>query len=558
MNAHLNTDRLIPYAKDHDRLQLALLYLEVKCKRHKEVGDRLKTLRKDEETIRKSFEKISKLREAKIKQYILEHHPANYIDSTGQLVFPDIESQMTQSKEEPGESHDQQAEIKHILMMEQSKGNDLNAVLESIKRFEDEQEMLDKCAAQKEAILKLIEVLHSTVFDGDTPAFPHEDQIEVYVQIARAALKVEQDKLDNPHQDDGLFELDEMAQLALDALNKVSGVVGGVCVRLDRERPWVPIIFLLKEFWKFKILDLCKTAAQRCQAWKEGIDNHFSEHPDTALPLCARTMIPQIDPYELVVICARVASGNSSAGDATHRITTLLRNANKARSEIRQVNTYTQLMKHQAATNVRKAKTILELRRRQLAAARTQILNHVVDPENCPLEQPAEELPDYPEQIAIHGLSESHPMVSYLLAESETRPVEIYAEYTARSQLNLIRRTAHPPVLLPSWYQPPTYNELDNPELLRRHYQRDVPPIEEDTPPEYSEEPEYRGMIHTGLRERTSIVQEELHKIVSTARQQLGLTPQVLHVQHNAMATFMGMLERLGIPVILLGPGVRF
>ncbi|KAG8702745.1 hypothetical protein FRC11_011221, partial [Ceratobasidium sp. 423] len=533
MNAHLNTDRLIPYAKDHDRLQLALLYLEAKCNRHKEVGDRLKILRKDEEATRKSLEKISKLREAKIKQYLHEHHPAEYIDSTGQLVFPDIEGQTTQSKEEPGESHDQGPGMEHIFLMERSDAHALNAILGMIKRFEDEQEILNKYVAQKEVILKLIDELHSTAFDGDTPEFPHEDRFEGLVQVAKIAFKSEQAALDKLHREDGLVELDETAHLALNALKEISVVVDEVCGGLDRERPSVPDIFLLKEFWQFKILDLCETAAQRCQAWKEGIDNHFSEHPDTILSLRARTMIPQIDPKELI----EVASGDSSAEDATHRIAALLSDANQARSEIQEANTITELMKDHAAKNVRKAKTILELRRRQLTAARTQILDHVVDPENCPLEQRADELPDYPEQIVIHGLSESHPTVSRLLAESETYSVEAYVNDIANSRLNRVRRTTHLPILLTRRYRPPRYDELDDPELLRRHYQHDVPPIEEDTTPEYSEEPKYEGMIQTKPSEFGPIVRQELHKIVSTARQQLGLRSQVQIDQLDEMAT---------------------
>ncbi|KAG8729179.1 hypothetical protein FRC11_009349 [Ceratobasidium sp. 423] len=553
MNAHLKTDRFIPYAKDHDRLQLALLYLEDECNRYENAVARLEILRQDEENIRKSLENISNLKEAKIKEYIHERHPAKYIDSTGQLDFPDIESQTTQSKEEPGESHDQGME--HIFIMERCEVKALDAILKRIKYFEEEQEILREYVAQREEIVKLIEELHSTAFDGDTPEFPHEDQLEARAQVARIVLKDEQAALDKLHREDGLVELAKiahMAHLALNALNEISVVVDEVCRRLDRERALAPGLFLLEEFLKFKIPDRCKTAVQRCQAWKEGIDNHFSEHPDTILSPRARTMIPQIDPKELV----EVASMDSSAEDATHRIAALLSDAKQARREVRVAITTTELMKGQAAKNVRKAKTILELRRRELAAARTQILDHVVDPENCPLEQRAEELPDYPEQIAIHGLSESHPLVSRLLAESETYSVENYVNDIVHSRLYRIRRTTHPPVLLTSRYQPPTYDELDDPELLTRHYQRDVPPIDGDTTPEDSEEPVYEGMIRMEPSKLSSIVQEELDKTVSTARQQLSQKDNITSTE--MVRALMDALEGSDMPLIMPGPGARF
>ncbi|KAG8727029.1 hypothetical protein FRC11_014033 [Ceratobasidium sp. 423] len=373
--------------------------------------------------------------------------------------------------------------------MERCEVKALDDILKRIKYFEDEQEMLSKYVAQSEEIVKLIEELHSIAFDGVTPEYPHEDRLEARAQEAEIAFKDEQAALDKLHREAGLVELAETAHLALNALNEVSVVVDEVRGGLDRKRPLAPGIFPRKGFCKLKISYLCKTAAQRCQAWKEGIDNHFSEHPDTILSPRARTMIPQIDSKELVEIFSRAASMDSSAEDATHRIAALLSNAKQARSEIRAANTTTELMKGQAAKNVRKAKTTLELRRRQLSEARTQILDYVFDPEKCPLEQHAKELPDYPEQIAIHGLSESHPLVSRL--------AEAYVNDIAHSLLNRARSTTRPPVLLTSRYQPPTYGG--------------------DTTPGDSEEPVYARMIHTEPSELSSIEQGELDKIVSTA-----------------------------------------
>ncbi|KDN37089.1 hypothetical protein RSAG8_10364, partial [Rhizoctonia solani AG-8 WAC10335] len=201
---------------------------------------------------------------------------------------------------------------------------------------------------------------------------------------------------------------------------------------------------------------------------------------------------------------------------------------------------------------------MLEVRRRQLAAARSQILDHVIDPEKCPLEQRAEQLPDYPEQLSIHGLSRSHPLVSRLLAESETYSVDAYVNDIVRSRLNRARRTTHPPVLLPARFQPPTYDELDDPELLRRHYQREVPPVEGATP-EYSAKPNYGENIQTDTSEIGPTIQGELEELVSNAREQLGLKSKAQRDQFNEMiGTVIGMMEGSGINLIMPGPGARF
>ncbi|CAE6506134.1 unnamed protein product [Rhizoctonia solani] len=556
MSTHPNLNRLIPYAKDHDRLQLALLYLEVECNRYKYAVDRLKSLREAEETIQKHLQTISQIRDVKIMQYIQERHPAKYIDSSGQVVIPDFESQPAQNKEEPGGWHDEETEF--VFSMEQTEVNALKIILDRIAYFEAEKKSLSECVAQREEILKLIEELHSTAFDGETPEFPHEDQLEALVQLAEIALKGEQAGLDKLRREDGLAELGEIAHSALTALNEISVLVEEVCGRLDRERPLAPAIFLLKEFWKFKIPDRCKTVAQRYQAWKEGIDNHFSKHPDTILSPLAQTMLPQVDYKELMEIFSRVASMDSSVQEANYQIAVLLSDSSLARGEIRAVINATELMKSRAEKDLRKAKTVLELRHRQLAAARTQILDHVVDPEKCPLQQRAEELPDYPEEIALHGLSESHPSVSCLLTDSETYSVEAYVNDIAHSRLNRARRTTHPPVLLSGRYQPPGYDELKDPERLRRRYQRDVPAIDGDTP-EYSKEPDYEGVIQTEPRELSPIMEEELDELVSRAREQLGLRSRAQLEQLNEMArTVMGLLESSGIPFIMAGPEIRF
>ncbi|KAH7333721.1 hypothetical protein B0J17DRAFT_721608 [Rhizoctonia solani] len=536
-------DLFLPYAKDHDRLQLALLYIEAECNRYKETGTQLKKLRTNVEIIQQSLEKLSRIREATIKQYIHEHHPAKYIDSNGQAVDLDPDSQMPKSKEEFKARCDR--EMERVFSMERCELKALAFVQTKIERIEEQQKWLDELVIQKENILKLIEELHATAFDGDTPEFPHEDQLEALVEVAEVALKGSK-----PYSTSSIKMMDD--------LDDVSAQVHMIYAKLNCERPISPGIFLLKEFWKLKIHDRCKTVAQRFQAWKEGVDKHFSEHPDTILSPRAQSKLPKFEPKELLELLSEAASSRALSQHTEGQNVELLIDAYQARGEVRAAASAIQLMKEHAEKSVAKANTMLKLRRRQLSAARSQILDHVVDPDKCPLEQRGEELPDYPEQIVIHGLSQSHPLVSHLLTESETYSVEAQVNDVVNSRLSRARRTTHPPILESARYQPPMYNELEDPELVRGRYERDVPPMEGDTP-EYTEEPDYEGYIQTETSEVSPIVRGELAELVSTARAQLGLKSKSQRDQFNDMLrTVMGILEGSGIPLIMPGPGVRF
>ncbi|CAE6451674.1 unnamed protein product [Rhizoctonia solani] len=525
-----NPDRLIPFAKDHDRLQLALLYIEAESERHKETEVALEALRIDEETIRQCLEKYSKIRETKIKRYIHEHHPAKYIDSTGRPAGPSTDNELADDQNRAKTKGWRDQEMERAFEMERSDMNTLTVIMKRIQEIEDERRRLSERAAQKEGISKLIEELHATAFDGATPEFPHEDQLEALVEVAKIALKGEQAVLDKLHEENGLVELDQLAHSAQGALYDIFEAGNEMRRNFNRERPIVLTIFITKEFLKLAIINRCKTAAQRCQAWKEGTDNHFSQHPDTLLSPRAQAGIPQHNHKELLSIFFRAVPPAS--------VTAVHHQVHQARNEIQTAINATKRMKGQAEISVTKAKTMLELRRRQLAAARSQILDHVIDPEKCPLEQRAEQLPDYPEQLSIH--------------------VNAYVNDIVRSRLNRARRTTHPPVLLPARFQPPTYDELDDPELLRRHYQREVPPVEGATP-EYSAKPNYGENIQTDTSEIGPTIQGELEELVSNAREQLGLKSKAQRDQFNEMiGTVIGMMEGSGINLIMPGPGARF
>ncbi|CCO34019.1 hypothetical protein BN14_08111 [Rhizoctonia solani AG-1 IB] len=332
--------------------------------------------------------------------------------------------------------------------------NDLAAVLERIKKLEDTHSKLYEHIVQRGEILKSIEELYATAFDGDTPEFPHEDKIELLVEVTEIELKEEQAILDRLSEQDGLIEIQNIANSVECALDDICAIVRDLLATLERQYTTLPVVFTIKELRRLKIHEKCSVVAERRQEWTNLIDQHLKEYPDFIL-------------------------------ETIH------------------------------------AKTLLELRRRQLVATRDQILDHVVDPNKCPLEQQAERLPDYPKQTSAEAdkSSPSHTSASRLLAQSENYSVEAYVQDIVNSRLRRAQRASHPPVLLSARYQPPMYDELNDPELLRRRYQREAPPAGGETPVlVHSGELDDEGRIQA---EMSLVIQQELEELVSRAREQL-------------------------------------
>ncbi|CUA76162.1 hypothetical protein RSOLAG22IIIB_06118 [Rhizoctonia solani] len=502
MSTPPNLARLIPFAKDHDRLQLALIHIEADCDRYRKTEKELKRLRNEEEKYRQRLEQQSKTREDKINQYVHESRPGNYLDSSGQLVGPASSDELGQSKEQPKTWHDEEME---------AYTRPLTITRKRIKETEDELKGSSECVAQKEEILKLIEELHATAFDGVTPEFPHEYQLQALVQVAEIALKGEQVVLEKLQLDDGLVELEL-------------------------------ITYGIEKVLKDNATDPCKLAIQQFQKWEAEIDKHFSQHPDTLLPSWVETRVPQFDSGELLLIFFQGVPITPAA---------LISQVRKARDGVHTAIVAIERMKAQAEVSVTKAEIMLDLRRRQLTAARSQILDHVIDPERCPLEQRAERLPDYPEKILIHDLPPSHYMVSRLLVESETCPEEEHMDEIMNSRLNRARRTT-PSVLVAARYQPPAYDELEDPELLRRRYEPQVPPVEGATPEPDDGDPMMND-IETYWRS-----QVELKELASKAREQLGLKSNTRRAPFTrTRRPVAGGWEALGSNLDMRRPGAR-
>ncbi|KDN37088.1 hypothetical protein RSAG8_10363, partial [Rhizoctonia solani AG-8 WAC10335] len=226
-----------------------LLYIEAESERHKETEVALEALRIDEETIRQRLEKYSKIRETKIKRYIHEHHPAKYIDSTGRPAGPSTDNELADDQNRAKTKGWRDQEMERAFEMERSDMNTLTVKMKRIQEIEDERRRLSERAAQKEGISKLIEELHATAFDGATPEFPHEDQLEALVEVAEIALKGEQAVLlDKLHEENGLVELER--QIIRCIQHRIFEAGNEMRRNFNRERPIVLTIFITKEFLK--------------------------------------------------------------------------------------------------------------------------------------------------------------------------------------------------------------------------------------------------------------------------------------------------------------------
>ncbi|KAF8680050.1 hypothetical protein RHS04_03805 [Rhizoctonia solani] len=539
-----DSSRLIPYAKDHDRLQLALLCVESEIHRYEADIASLKALREEEEVIRKSLKSFSDIRQAKIKEYMDEFHPAEYVDSTGKVVVFSPRTPWIQNKG-PKESTGRDEQTQEFPFTMEGIGADvLAAVLERIKKAEDAKIKYNERVAQREELIKSIEELYATAFDGNTPEFPHEDQLELLVEVAKIAVKGEQAALEKLDQD-GLLKLEHVAREANIHLSDIFEKIIDMCEDLETQSWSLPRVYIIKEFWKINMIDQCRLAAQQCQTWKRLTQQYFDEHSDPLFSEHVLDKIPQFEAMELAGLFSRVTPKEHVIEKAKDIGFKLSSDAYYARAEIEDAVKRIEGLRLRAEKSVTVAEKVLELRRRQLNAARSQILDHVIDPNRCPVEQLSERLPGYPELVTIHGLSQFHPMVSRLLSKAETYSINAYVREIVQSRLSRIRRTTCPTALLPTRYQPPTYDELDDPDVFNRRNQIEVPPIDGEAPT-YSEEPNYGGRIQVDANELTPIVQRELQETLSEARAQLGLgnsPPPADEVQ----TLIMSLVDMLGV-----------
>ncbi|KAG8680289.1 hypothetical protein FRC08_016407, partial [Ceratobasidium sp. 394] len=111
----------------------------------------------------------------------------------------------------------------------------------------------------------------------------------------------------------------------------------------------------------------------------------------------------------------------------------------------------------QAMKEFKAANSVLELHAIQLTETRRQILDHVIDPDNCPLVDPLVELPDY------SSIQSTRAPVAFQQAGGKTlsKEVHIYIEHLVDSWLSRLRRVNYSPILLPESYTPPKYSDID-------------------------------------------------------------------------------------------------
>lgn len=223
--------------------------------------------------------------------------------------------------------------------------------------------------------------------------------------------------------------------------------------------------------------------------------------------------VPIFTVDEMIQILCRALQGGDFIFDARREFFFPFEKLNQVAESIKKIER--QVMVAQQA--VQSAETMLQLRRRQLAATRCHILDHVADPDKCPLERPEDRLPQYPEQIIIHRLPRHDPRVNTLLQRAERYAPEQYVNDVVRARLNRARRTTHPPILNPARYQPPVYHEIEDANEVQLHCGRIVPQCEGATPA-YSEEPDYEGNVLTKPGWVRSVVDKELEPLMENAR----------------------------------------
>ncbi|KAF8742049.1 hypothetical protein RHS02_03338, partial [Rhizoctonia solani] len=398
-----SSSRLMTYAKDHDRLRLALVSVEDDISPYE---TELKELKSKEHNLRKRIESSCLLGITGINDCTNKFHPTKYGGSTKQGV-PLSQGRPETQMQYPEESTEEGDQATKCLVGKKNADSDaLRAVVKRIKELENPQgSEYNKQVARKGEILKSIEELHAAAFDGDTPEFPHEDHLEGLVKAAENALKGEQATFDALGQHDALLMLAYTAnEVKIDLWNIYQDIVY-MCAKIEDKSQSLPSISRLKEYWETHMKYRLPVVANRCRAWKASAVQYLDEHSTTTLSPDVIDTIPQFEAIELVGLFSRASSEEFVVQDARGLGYKLFNNACISNTQIQTLASEVRYLKSRADSSIKLAEKTLEIRRRQLGAARTQILKHVLDPKRNPIEPQAESLPECREELSIHDSS---------------------------------------------------------------------------------------------------------------------------------------------------------
>ncbi|KAG9095702.1 hypothetical protein FRC06_009515 [Ceratobasidium sp. 370] len=423
----VNLDRLLPYAQEHDRLQLALLYLEHE---ESELGN-----------VNSDLERLNK-RQGQLKD-----------------CLPIIEGEIAKlrARDDDGREEQRDALLGWFIREDQRARKELELIEERISKKSATRDQAQERLSHRPRIQGLIEELYSSAFTGETPEFPHEDVVEAlawgakqkYEQCSRACfagigmpfmmiptylIMVHQALVQlyefvrspNSYNPENLPDMDQSARNTL---------LEGYC----------------ESFLEFYSI----LAAE--------FEEHRNKQPNCSLPainwvedpeeflrtMRAATLTPRTV-FHLGINAradARIFTGEQQ--EASDVVLNIYGRLNQFWLSIKGAQKADQEHHRKALKDFDIAGKILEFRHKQLAETRCQILDHVIDPSNCPLRSITLLPFDCLRSHMLPGSSISH--------SHKTGSGDEWLKQATRARLERARCTISPPMLiserraLPGW-----------------------------------------------------------------------------------------------------------
>ncbi|KAG8706254.1 hypothetical protein FRC08_001174 [Ceratobasidium sp. 394] len=146
--------RLLPYARDHDRLLVAQLYLDEQETKILWLNPRIEKLKERQEELAQSIlTKEAKLTETQASSDIPEPQKAGSLEALATEI-QEMKNHLDGLKKRVND---------HIVAREQAQAN----------------------LSCRQKVADLLRMLYSSAFDGETPEFPHEDKLEALVNAAK-------------------------------------------------------------------------------------------------------------------------------------------------------------------------------------------------------------------------------------------------------------------------------------------------------------------------------------------------------------------------------------
>ncbi|KAG8795586.1 hypothetical protein FRC12_012325 [Ceratobasidium sp. 428] len=328
--------RLLPYARDHDRLQLALLYIDYEAAKLKSMDWDLDWLK------RKQIEE-----EGFVMQHAQKLAEVEALYERGGTEWSLLE-----------QLNDRVQRMKE----------DLGSTKERFNQMSTARDQAEKHVSYRPQLLELIQELYSSAFDGETPEFPHEDSLEALVRDARADLRKHSSACFSAV---GLSLLGIGGQFLI-----VSSTLGELdqLVRSPYNRRAMPN---LERAARAALLENhCRNFLESYHSLVDEVDEHLKE--ESPLPL---STLDRIENQEEFLRAMRLTMVLPVQTREAFSILSNINNQFRAFGlSIRTSRRINDERRDQAVKNFNAAHAMLDLRLQQLSETRRQILDHVVDP----------------------------------------------------------------------------------------------------------------------------------------------------------------------------------